>query len=281
VQADGTRLTAKSIISVLALEAAATPARNIILFIGDGMGQAERTAARIVSKGVVGGRARGLLEMDQMETIGLVMTSSLDALVTDSSPGASSWATGNKSSNNWHGVYPDNTGPATLPARVSLDRTPKEAPPFLDNPRVENIAELLQRTRRMSTGVVSTVAVTDSTPGAFSSHAIRYAQSAIAEQLLSSGHSVILGGGAKYFLPKDDPLLQNIVSARADTRNIVDEFKKAGYAFVANATELKAVGGVEKLLGLFHGGDFTSRYDRMRAVAGNESGKEAVGRFPD
>ena len=115
----------------------------------------------------------------------------------------------------------------------TLDRNRQAALPFLDNPRVENIAEFLQRTRRMSTGVVSTVAVTDSTPGAFSSHSIRYAQVAIAEQMLSSGHSVILGGGAKYFLPEGSPLLKNIPSSRTDGRNIVEEFKKAGFTFVS------------------------------------------------
>ncbi len=132
------------------------------------------------------------------------MTSSLDALVTDSSPGAWAWATGNKSVNNWHGVFPDNNSPVTGLA-ATLDRNREAAAPFLDNPRVENIAEFLQRTRRMSTGVVSTVAVTDSTPGAFSSHSIRYAQTAIAEQMLSAGHSVILGGGGRYFLPQGIP----------------------------------------------------------------------------
>ena len=178
--ADGKKLTATSTFEVETLQPAANRARNVILFIGDGMGPAIRTAARIVSKGVEGGRARGLLEMDQMETQGLVMTSSLDALVTDSSPGAGAWATGNKSINNWHGVFPDNNSPTTAIAST-LDRSAEAAAPFLDNPRVENIAEFLQRTRRMSTGVVSTVAVTDSTPGAFSSHAIRYAQTSIAE----------------------------------------------------------------------------------------------------
>ena len=251
--ADGKKLTATSTFEVETLQPAANRARNVILFIGDGMGPAIRTAARIVSKGVEGGRARGLLEMDQMETQGLVMTSSLDALVTDSSPGAGAWATGNKSINNWHGVFPDNNSPTTAIAST-LDRSAEAAAPFLDNPRVENIAEFLQRTRRMSTGVVSTVAVTDSTPGAFSSHAIRYAQTSIAEQMLSAGHSVILGGGAKFFLPQGSPLLANIPSSRSDGRNLVDEFKKAGFSFVSTATELEHSGRAEKLLGFFHGG---------------------------
>jgi alkaline phosphatase len=280
VGADGKRLTATSTIEVENLPPAPNRARNVILFVGDGMGPAIRTAARIVSKGIEGGRAKGLLEMDQLETTGMVMTSSLDALVTDSSPGASAWATGNKSSNNWHGVFPDNTGPLTaIPA--TLDRSHEAAAPFLDNPRVENLAEYLQRTRRMSTGVVSTVSVTDSTPGAFSSHSIRYAQTAIAEQMLSAGHSVILGGGAKYFLPPGSSLLANIPSARADNRNLVEEFKKAGFMFVSTASELEHAGRAEKLLGLFQGAEMASRYDRNRAKEGIYAAKEAVGQFPD
>jgi alkaline phosphatase len=281
VNEDGQQLTATSTIQVETLQPAANRAKNIILFVGDGMGLSVRTAARIVSKGMEGGKPRGLLEIDQMETVGLVMTSSLDALLTDSSPGAATWATGNKSNNNWHGVFPDNTGPATgNPALYDRNRAPSN--PFFDNPRVENIAEYLQRTRRMSTGVVSTVAVTDSTPAAFSSHTIRYAQTYIAEQMLSaSGHSVILGGGARYFLPSGSPVLANIPSARPDTRNLVEEFKQAGFMFVSTASELEHAGRAEKLLGLFHGVEMSSRYDRMRAKEGNAAGKEAVGRFPD
>jgi len=280
-QADGTKLTAKSIIEVLPVQPIASRAKNVILFVGDGMGPAQRTAARIASKGVENGKAKGLLEMDQMEVIGLSMTSSLDALVTDSSPGASAWATGNKSDNNWHGVYPDNNNNVSVATVSTLDRNPDQAPPYLDNPRVENIAEFLQRTQRMSTGVVSTVSVTDSTPGAFSSHAHRYAQTAIAEQMLSSGHSVILGGGAKYFLPEKSSILKNVQSARVDGKNIVDAFKKAGYTFAATSAELKAAARADKVLGLFHGGEMTSRYDRMRALTGSNAGKEAVGDFPD
>jgi alkaline phosphatase len=41
-------------------------ARNVILFIGDGMSAAHRTAARILSKGIAEGRYRGTLAMDDM-----------------------------------------------------------------------------------------------------------------------------------------------------------------------------------------------------------------------
>jgi alkaline phosphatase len=280
-QADGQKLTAKSTVEVQAILPIANRARNIILFVGDGMGPTMRTAARIASKGMENGKAKGLLEMDQMDTFGIVMTSSLDALVTDSSPGAGAWATGNKSDNNWHGVYPDNNNTVNVALPTTLDQNPAMAPPFLDNPRVENIATFLQRTKGMSTGVVSTVAVTDSTPGAFSSYAHRYAQTAIAEQMLSSGHSVILGGGARYFLPEKSSILKNIPSARVDTKNVVEDFKKAGYTFASNSAELKTAARSDKILGLFHGAEMTSRYDRMRALAGINAAKEAVGDFPD
>ena len=65
---DGKKLAATSTIEVETLQPTANRARNVILFVGDGMGPAIRTAARIISKGVEGGRTRGLLEMDQMET---------------------------------------------------------------------------------------------------------------------------------------------------------------------------------------------------------------------
>jgi alkaline phosphatase len=134
----------------------------------------------------------------------------------------------------------------------------------------------------MSTGIISTVAVTDSTPAAFSSHTIRFAQTIIAEQMLSSGHSVILGGGSRYFLPQGSPLLGNIPSARTDGQNLVDEFKKAGYTFVSTASELEHAGRADKLLGFFQGAEMASRYDRNRAKEeGTAAAKEAVGRFPD
>jgi alkaline phosphatase len=90
-----------------------------------------------------------------------------------------------------------------------------------------------------------------------------------------------MGGGAKYFLPEGNPLLKNIPSARTDGRNLVEEFKKAGFTFVSTASELEHAGRAEKLLGFFQGGDMASRYDRMRAQAGVPAAKEAMGQFPD
>src|SRR5262249_10718960 len=125
---------------------------NVILFIGDGMGVASRTAARILSKGYTGGKANGLLAMDTFPYNGLLMTSSLNSLITDSAPGAHNYSTGNKTNNGMEGVSPDNTAAED------------------DNPRIENLSELLTRTMGKVTGIVSDAFLTDATPAAFLVH---------------------------------------------------------------------------------------------------------------
>ena len=126
-----------------------------IFFLGDGMGMAHRTAARVVSRGVTGGRANAPLAMDTLEYTGQVMTSALNAVVTDSAPGMSSYVTGAKANNNQEGVFPDNTV--------------KDA---FDNPRIEYLIEVLRRTRGpgFGAGIITTADVTDATPGANAVH---------------------------------------------------------------------------------------------------------------
>ena len=114
------------------------------------MGAAHRTAARIVSRGVANGKAKGRLAMDTLPFTGQAMTFSLNSVITDSSPGMSAYVTGNKSNNNQEGVFPDNTADA------------------FDNPRVEYLGELQRRLRGpgFNVGIVTTADVTDSTPAA-------------------------------------------------------------------------------------------------------------------
>jgi alkaline phosphatase len=68
-------------------------ARNVILFIGDGMSAAHRTAARILSKGLVEGRYRGGLAMDAMPHMALLGTAGVDSIITDSANSASAFVT--------------------------------------------------------------------------------------------------------------------------------------------------------------------------------------------
>jgi alkaline phosphatase len=227
-------------------------ARNIILLLGDGMSVAHRTAARIVSKGLRNGKAAGHLAMDTLDVTGLVMTSSLNDVITDSSPGMSSYLTGQKGANNQEGIYPDNTADA------------------FDNPRVEYIGELLRRTRGsgFNVGIVTTADVTDSTPAANAAHTSdRFAGAGIAAQFFderaANGVSVLLGGGARHFMPKGGG------GERGDGRKLADEFAEAGYQRVSTATEVKALIDKQqvpaKVLGLFHPSHMPVAFDKVGA----------------
>ena len=221
-------------------------AKNIILLLGDGMGVAHRTAARIVSRGLHNGKAAGRLAMDTLDVTGLVMTSSLNAAITDSSPGMASYATGQKANNNQEGVFPDNT------------------PDMFDNPRIEYIGELLRRTRGtgFNVGIVSTADLTDSTPAANAVHtANRNAGPGIAAQFFDerqrNGVTVLMGGGSRHFLE------------RQDKRALADEFTAAGYARASNGTDVRAMLAQPKppaaILGLFHPSHLPVAFDKVGA----------------
>lgn len=230
--------------------------RNVILLVGDGMGVAHRTAARIVSRGVTEGRYQnGMLEMDTMQSTGFVTTSSLDALVTDSSPGASCYATGNKAANNEEGVFPDNTD------NDALKGTDPESDAFFDNPRVENISEFLRRKRNINLGLVTTADVTDATPAAFGVHTSnRGASTRIADDYFErrdqTGLTVLMGGGRQWFEPKSKGGGRRATptNARVDPeRDLVKAFQSAGFAFADSAESLGKVSASrpKRLLGLF------------------------------
>lgn len=226
----------------------ATRAKNVILFIGDGMGVASRTAARVMAKGYTGGKANGLLAIDTFPYNGMLMTSSLNSLITDSAPGAHNYSTGNKTNNGMEGVFPDNTDAED------------------DNPRIENLSEFATRNWGKVTGIVSDAFITDATPAAFIAHTQnRNNGTLIASQYIDSASQtnmkVLLGGGAYHFIPKS-----TAGSRRTDERNVINDFKAAGYNYVETATALNAFtpGPNAKLLGLFNLDNMNVAFDKLK-----------------
>ena len=164
--------------------------KNVILFIGDGMTIANRTTARVLSKGIQEGKYQGRLAFDDMPSTAMIGTSGSDSLITDSANSMSAYTTGHKTAVNAMGVY------------VS------RANDNLSHPKVETIAELIKRNTKMAVGIVSDAELEDATPGAMVSHTRRRADKQyIADQLLSSGAEVILGGGSAYFYPQSARVL--------------------------------------------------------------------------
>lgn len=156
--------------------------KNIVLFIGDGMGVSHITTVKI---------ARGNINLERFSVAGLVTTHSANRLVTESAAAATALATGYKTNNR--------------AVSVSADHTP-----------LKTLFEYA-KAQGKSIGVVVTSAVTDATPAAFMAHADdRRQQADIAEQIANSDVDVLIGGGWAYFVPSTDE-----GSKRQDDKNLL------------------------------------------------------------
>lgn len=276
IQSDGQTVTAKGNFEVVPLLAGGLKVKNIIVMLGDGMGAAQRTAARIVAGGYTQGKVIAPLAMDTFPVTGMVKTSSLNSVVTDSSPGMTSYVSGNKNNNNEEGVFPDDT----------ID-------PF-DNPRIEYLSEYLHRTQGKALGVVTTADVFDATPAGNAIHTSnRGAGTGIVDQFLddrgNTGLTVLMGGGRKWFIPSTVP-----GSARSDKtdyafsvteahtaeivkrwkaapgqmdkdRDLLAEFQTAGFKYAADKTELDRIDvtKTDRLLGLFAHSNMNVALDKI------------------
>ncbi|QWD62979.1 alkaline phosphatase [Polynucleobacter sp. MWH-UH25E] len=218
--------------------------KNIILFIGDGMTIANRTTARVLSKGMQEGKYQGKLAFDDMPYTAMIGTSGSDSLITDSANSMSAYTTGHKTAVNAMGVYVSRSGDN------------------LSHPKVETIAELIKRKTKMSVGIVSDAELEDATPGAMVAHTRRRADKQyIADQLFASGAEVILGGGSAYFYPQSAK-----GSKRKDEKNVIAVFKENGYQLAFTKQELLSAANskeTKKLFGVFHPDNMDGSLDRL------------------
>ncbi len=294
-QSDGQSATAKGNFEVHDLQLGEKKVKNVILLLGDGMGATHRTAARIMAHGYAQGKAKGLLAMDTFPVTGMVMTASLNSIVTDSAPGMSNYVTGNKANNNQEGVFPDDTIDA------------------FDNPRVEYLSEYLHRTQGKALGIVTTADVFDATPAANAIHTSnRGAGTGIVDQYLDDRHltglSVLMGGGRKWFLPNasgatkpqllngsqrtastDYVLPSDIVAgwnatagAKDPARDLIADFQSAGFAYAPDFSSLKSAmnSNPSKLLGLFSYANMNVAVDKIGKRRGTSTVVDDYG-FPD
>jgi len=200
-----------------------TNTTNIILFIGDGMGNAHRLAARWATVGET-----GMLSMDDMATHGWAQTGSANDPVTDSAAAATAMSTGVKTNN---GV-------------VGMDA---------DFNIVFSILEEAKSRGKM-VGLVTTTQLTHATPAAFASHiSNRNFMTGIADQMLDAEVDVILGGGEDEFIPDTEIGCYPEAGERNDGRNLLTEAIALGYTYVCEPADFSAVDPAStiRLLGLF------------------------------
>ena len=228
-------------------------AKNVILLIGDGMGDSEITIARNYAFGAAG----TLPGIDAMPLTGQYTTYSLykdgpnkgkPDYVPDSSATGSAWATGTKTYDN----------------AVSVD--------INGNPR-DTILELA-KANGYKTGNVSTAEIQDATPAVIVSHVaarscygpdsptcgedalVEGGLGSISEQLLNTRADLTLGGGSATFT-------QTAKAGQWNGQTLFEQAAARGYQVVDTAEELDAVGSATQaapVLGLFTPGNFPTRY---------------------
>lgn len=255
-------------------------AKNVILFVGDGMGVSTVTAARIL-EGQLRGRdgEYNRLSFEEFPYLAHSVTASANQQTSDSAPTAVAMVTGIK----------------TNDGAISVDQTIARDEADAAVTAAKSVLTILERAeqRGMSTGVVTTTRVTHATP------AVNYAHIAnrdwesdvalppgatvkdIARQLLEFPHGngveVVLGGGRSNFRPATavDPEYPAKKGHRTDGRDLTAEwtarFPRSSYIW--NRAQFDAVdpAKVDHLLGLFEHSHMKYEADRAGDAAGEPS----------
>ncbi|PLW83662.1 alkaline phosphatase [Kineobactrum sediminis] len=279
-------------------------AKNVILFVGDGMGVSTVTAARIRAGEIKGmawddalssdfdGPESNDLSFDRFPFAGLVKVYNTNSQVPDSAGTMNAMVTGVKTDIGTFGF--DQTvvrGDCTTGTDANVLRTSLE------------LAEIAG----LSTGVVSTARVTHATPAANYAKSVdrNYEDNSdvpvgcgeedIASQLLSlearvktavpgariDGIDVVMGGGRRHFLPNDatenveKPTAAGAEGDRTDGRNLFDEWS-ALYADGVIAHDKAAFDAVDtestsKLMGIFNESHMQYELDRNNDILGEPS----------
>ena len=243
-------------------------AKNVILLIGDGMGDSEITLARDYTVG-----ANGRLNMDKFPLTGAYTTYAVHAdgtpdYVTDSAASGTGWATGVK----------------TVNGRIS--RTPGT------DRAVKTILELAQK-NGYATGNVTTAELTDATPAVLDSHVTdRSCQGpadmakcptdtiaaggpgSIAEQSVNHRVDVLFGGGKQRFD-------QKVTDGKYKGLTVTEQAQKLGYQVVTDDASMKAAKAGKPVLGLFATGNVPVEWTGKAAAVGGTDPQRCVTSNPN
>ncbi|NXK86026.1 PPBT protein, partial [Formicarius rufipectus] len=209
-------------------------AKNLILFLGDGMGVSTVTAARILKGQLQHGQGEeSLLEMEKFPYVALAKTYNTNAQVPDSAGTATAYLCGVKA----------NEGTLGVSAGVTRDRC--------NTTRGQEVTSILRwaKDAGKAVGIVTTTRVTHATPSAAYAHsanrdwysdgemppdALEGGCKDIARQLVENipDIEVIMGGGRKYMFPKNAsdveyPHEEKHRGTRLDHRDLVQAWHDA------------------------------------------------------
>uniref|UniRef100_A0A671MVI8 Alkaline phosphatase n=1 Tax=Sinocyclocheilus anshuiensis TaxID=1608454 RepID=A0A671MVI8_9TELE len=248
-------------------------AKNIILFLGDGMGVPTVTAARIL-KGQMSGQSgeETQLEMDKFPYVALSKTYNTNAQVPDSAGTATAYLCGVKANEGTVGV-------SAAAVRSQCNTT--------QGNEVTSILKWAKDAGK-SVGIVTTTRVNHATPSAAYAHCVDrdwYSDGDMPTEALQSGCKdiarqlfenipdidVIMGGGRRNMYPRNTPDVEypgdkKHNGTRKDGRNLVGEWidRKGYYAW--NRKDLLSLNpnNVDYLLGLFEPADLPYELERNK-----------------
>ena len=266
-------------------------ARNVILFVGDGMDLTTVSAARILEGQRAGGSGEDhLLSWEHFPHTALSRTYNTDMQTPDSAGTMSAMATGVK----------------TRAGVINVDQTlPRRDCGRLAERSLLSVLELA-RAAGMGTGVVTTTRITHATPAAtyarspdrgweddsaLPANAAAQGCVDIAAQLVDLPEArfpdVVFGGGRRHFLPagQPDPEHPDKTGRRDDGRDLISEWqaRHPGGAFVWNRDQMQAAAGRTPILGLFEHDHLHFEHDRAQDDPGEptlaEMTREAISRL--
>lgn len=255
-------------------------AKNVILFVGDGMGVSTVTAARIL-EGQINDRdgEYNRLSFEKFRDLAHSVTASANQQTSDSAPTATAMVAGIKSND----------------GAISVDQNIKRLETSADVTAAHSVKTILERAeeRGMSTGVVTTARFTHATPAVNYAHISNRDWEAdsnlpagatvkdIARQLLEftygNGLEVALGGGRSYFLPDTVADLEYPTQKgrRKDGRDLTVEWtsKYNNSEYIWNKAQFDAIdpAKTDHLLGLFERSHMRYEADRKDDAAGEPS----------
>ncbi|OQV22516.1 Alkaline phosphatase [Hypsibius exemplaris] len=265
-------------------------AKNVVVFVGDGMGVTTVTAARILQGQLKGASGEeGYLYFEKFPHTGLLKAYSNNMQVSESSASGTALFSGQK-------VNSDTVG-------LSSKATPKQC----RGSQEFSIDGLLQwaQANGKSTGAVTTTRVTHSTPAGLYAHCANEDWEAdtdipsseqdghckdVATQLVETSPGnrldVLMGGGWTKFLPNvpnavDGPTMKS--GCRADGRNLIEEWlaekrrRGGNHSFVDSRESLLQVDPkTDSLLGLFSAGAMNPKLGRAESSTEPELKEMAV-----
>lgn len=219
-------------------QSVSAPPKNIIFFLGDGMGMNTMTAARIFAVG-----EEGSLTLDTLPESAFVKTYSNDGQTTDSAASMSAYMTGHKVNNNVIAMSADTR--AIAPAADANGNTTISRCSGAGTP-LTTLGEIA-KARGVAVGVVTTTRVTDATPGAVYAHVChRGMETDIATAAVPGGAGynsalgpkgldVLFGGGTQFFTPKAAG------GIRTDGRDLLAELRAQGIRTATSTAQLNAI----------------------------------------